>query len=239
MRALVLALLVVVPSLAGEEDSLSKAVKLFRAKDAAAREQGSRTADATLKKLLAPFLMALEDPDPEVRRRARRAILGLVPGELEKDQQLANLFQQPDHRLVLLRFRQARARLAVAEGLRQAQAEVARLQQVQAQFGPANPLHQGLVVDVQRALHRAEELESRLLIQQFGLTTRRVRPGCLQVLGVTEHSLAARFGLVKGDLVVRVDSTDVKTFKEFAAALGPQKVRVLRGGASLDLPIVR
>ena len=39
MRALVLALLVVVPSLAGEEDSLSKAVELFRSKDAAARDK--------------------------------------------------------------------------------------------------------------------------------------------------------------------------------------------------------
>ena len=95
--------------------------------------------------------------------------------------------------------------------------------------------------------------EARVLIHQFGLTTREFngtiarkhRAHGFQVLKVTEHSRAARLGLVKGDIVVRVGRTDVKTFKEFAAALGPKKgwdrlrLRILRRGEWLDLPIVR
>ncbi len=35
--------------------------------------------DTELRRMLAPLLKAMQDPDPEVRRRAREAILGLVP----------------------------------------------------------------------------------------------------------------------------------------------------------------
>ena len=249
MRALVLALLVVVPSLAADETSLQKAVRLFHSKDAAAREQGSRTADASLRKLLAPLLQALEDKDPEVRRRARRAILGLVPGELEKEQQPAQAPQQLAIRLALL----GQLRQAQAQRVRLQFAPVLRLADVQDkhQFGPVR-VRLADVPALLRAQRRAEEAKSRELIHQFGLTTRefngtiaRKSAHGFQVLKVAQHSRAARLGLVKNDIVVRVDRTDVKTLKEFAAALGPQKgwdrlrLRVLRRGEWLNLPIVR
>ena len=233
MRALVLALLIVVPSLAADESSLQAAVRLFSSTDAAARDQGSRTADASLRKLLAPLLQALEDKDPEVRRRARRAILGLVPGEVEKEQQPAQPRQQA---IWLARW---------------------QLQQVQAQraapqLAPAKLVRRDLVENAQGAMRRAEEAEARELIHQFGLTTREfngsiARKGAhgFQVRKVTQHSRAARLGLVKNDIVVRVGRTDVKTYKGFAAALGPQKgwdrlrLRILRRGEWLDLPLVR
>ena len=216
MRALALALLVVVPSLAADETSLQKAVRLFHSTDAAAREQGSRTADASLRKLLAPLLQALEDKDPEVRRRARRAILGLVPGELEKE-----AGRQVQQVVRLLRPKQQ----ALARG----------------GFGPARRV---LLADVPAALRRAEEAKSRKLIHQFGLTTQQFNGTIaqkhrvlFQVLKVTQHSRAARLGLVKGDIVVRVNRTNVKTYKEFAAALR-LRLRVLRRGEWLDLRIV-
>ncbi len=242
MRALVLALLVVVPSLAADETSLRKAVRLFHSTDAAAREHGSRTADGALRKLLAPLLRALEDKDPEVRRRARRAILGLVPGELEKEQQRAQPPQQLGQQQVLLQVLQGQARRFGAE---------ANQVRARAKLALANQLHLRLLVDVQRVMRR-EEAKSRKLIHQFGLRTQQFN-GIVaqkhsvgfQVVKVTQHSRAARLGLVKNDIVVRVNRTDVKTLLQFGAALGPRKgwdrlrLRILRRGEWLDLPIVR
>jgi hypothetical protein len=85
MRALALVLLLSVPLTADEESSLREAVELFRSPDAGTRGAGSQLADRELRNLLAPLLEALKDKDPEVRRRARRSILSLVPGEAEKD----------------------------------------------------------------------------------------------------------------------------------------------------------
>ena len=41
----------------------------------------NRLAERELRKLLAPLLKAMKGDDPEVRRRARRSILSLVPGD--------------------------------------------------------------------------------------------------------------------------------------------------------------
>ena len=87
MRALAVALLLSVPLSAGDKPSLEKAVELFRSPDAGKRAAGSQLAERELRKLLAPLLRAIEDDDPEVRRRARRSILSLVPGEAEKEPQ--------------------------------------------------------------------------------------------------------------------------------------------------------
>lgn len=79
MRALAVALLLSVPLTAGDNPSLEKAVELFRSADAGKRAAGSQLAEHELRKLLAPLLKAMEDDDPEVRRRARRSIVSLVP----------------------------------------------------------------------------------------------------------------------------------------------------------------
>ncbi len=252
MRALVLALLVVVPSLAADETSLQKAVRLFHSTDVFMREQGSRTADGALRKLLAPLLQALEDKDPEVRRRARRAILGLVPGELEKEQKLAKQPRQQAIWLARWQLQQVQPqRFPFAPAKRAWKLAPANQVRVRAKFALANQLRLDLVGDLQRVMRR-EEAKSRKLIHQFGLRTQQFN-GIVaqkhsvgfQVVKVTQHSRAARLGLVKGDIVVRVNRTDVKTYKEFAAALGPQKgwdrlrLRILRRGGWLDLRIVR
>jgi len=86
MRAMAVALLLSVPLTAGDESSLEKAVELFRSPDAAKRAAGSQLAKRQLRRLLAPLLAAMKDDDPEVRRRARRSIVSLVPGETNEPQ---------------------------------------------------------------------------------------------------------------------------------------------------------
>ena len=81
MRALHLVVIITLclPLQAGDPADLNTAVEMFRSPHPAVRAEGSKIADRELRKLLAPLLKAMEDPDPEVRRRVREAILGLVP----------------------------------------------------------------------------------------------------------------------------------------------------------------
>ncbi len=81
MRALYLVVLITLclPLQAGDPADLNTAVEMFRSPHPAVRAEGTKIADRELRKLLAPLLKAMEDPDPEVRRRVREAILALVP----------------------------------------------------------------------------------------------------------------------------------------------------------------
>jgi hypothetical protein len=60
---------------------LARAVELMRSDDAEARELGSRLAHDEVARFLKPLYDALEDPDPEVRRRARAALEGRIPAQ--------------------------------------------------------------------------------------------------------------------------------------------------------------
>ena len=82
MRVLLLAFLVCLPLAASEDPVLDRAVRNFRSDDADVREGASRLAHAHLQKVLAPLVAALEDPEPEVRRRARDAIRSLLPKQV-------------------------------------------------------------------------------------------------------------------------------------------------------------
>ena len=68
MRALYLVLLfaLCLPLQAGDPQDLDRAVEMFRSPHPAVRVEGSKVADKELRKLLAPLLKAMEDPDPEV-----------------------------------------------------------------------------------------------------------------------------------------------------------------------------
>ena len=221
MRALLLGLLVIVPSLAGEETSLQKAVRLFRSTDAAAREQGSRRADHVLRELLAPLLQALEDKDPEVRRRARRAILGLVPGELEKEKEAQTAVAT---RQVILARLPWRVRPTPQEILK--------------------------FVNAEQMLLRVRRTEAGARLRKFGIEVRVVVPrgqvrGGLHVRRVHEKTKAAGFGLRVGDHILAVNGKRVTTFEELHGALGKKpawdkvKFRVLRAGRQINLPVVR
>jgi hypothetical protein len=84
MRALGFLLLLLLPLSAGETDVLARAVAKFKSDYAAEREAASQAVRRHLEAELAPLLAALESDDPEVSRRARRAIASLLPAEEEE-----------------------------------------------------------------------------------------------------------------------------------------------------------
>jgi hypothetical protein len=78
MRAMIL-LLPLAVAFAGEILPLDKATLLWSSDSAEDRDAGSHFVAIHLRRDLAPLLKALEDNDPEVRRRARTAIESLLP----------------------------------------------------------------------------------------------------------------------------------------------------------------
>jgi len=222
MRALAVALLLSVSLSAGEGSSLEKAVKLFRSPDAGTRAAGSQLAEREVRKLLAPLLEALKDEDPEVRRRARRSILSLVPGEAEKDEKA----QKP-------------ARVAViglAGGVGQAfRGRLGRraIKAVLARSEPPQPTQK------QRAeLSRI----GRRLLRGLGVHWRTqwkapLMPG-FSVHAVKQEGAAARLGLRKGDLIVRINGVEVAGMRGGPEAVdwGRATVTVYRNGRYVRLP---
>ncbi len=81
--ALAIALLLAVPLLAGGNPTLERAIDGFRSRDPDRRVASSKLARDECRRLLAPLIRAMEDKDPEVRRRARQTILALVPRKAE------------------------------------------------------------------------------------------------------------------------------------------------------------
>ncbi|MHC4817641.1 MAG: PDZ domain-containing protein [Planctomycetota bacterium] len=218
MRATILALLLSLPLLAGDRSPLARAVELFESPDAGQREAGSQLAGRELQKLLAPLLAALKHDDPEVRRRARRAILALVPGEVEKeDQRIPPLLRQQaaqlrGRQLFLQRFAQHQ------EATAQALAKLAQRR------------------------NQARENEGAAALAAFGVSgkTRRrapLQPGFL-VKRVKPKSLAARLGLRTGDIIVNVDGRATSWPRDFASVEDWKHVRlvVLRGKQYVYLP---
>ena len=107
---------------AGDRDVLEGAVELFRSDRPATRAEGSRLAVEEMRKLLAPVLKAMEDKDPEVRRRARRAILTLVPRALEEEpRQKDPRMRMPQFQVAwkLAQANRAQLRLVLVNGLLQ------------------------------------------------------------------------------------------------------------------------
>ncbi|MHC4550300.1 MAG: hypothetical protein ACYTEZ_16135 [Planctomycetota bacterium] len=80
MRTPVLALVLLWAVAGADETSvLRRAVERFRSQDADDRDAASKEVRFEVRRLLAPLLAALEDDDPEVRRRAREALETLLP----------------------------------------------------------------------------------------------------------------------------------------------------------------
>ncbi|MHC4972610.1 MAG: PDZ domain-containing protein [Planctomycetota bacterium] len=193
MRALAVVLVLSVPLAADDASSLQEAVELFKSPDASQRTAGSQQAERALHRLLAPLLEALKDDDPEVRRRARRAILSLVPGEVEKK-------KKPDRSVwvaaIGLRggvgqaFRGRRGR----RGFKAVVAKAVPVQPTQKQRAELRRIGTRLLPDLGvhwKARWRAPRMP--------GFTVHRVEDG----------SPAARLGLRKGDLIVRIGGVEV------------------------------
>jgi hypothetical protein len=250
MRALTVALLLCVPLAAGDEPSLEKAVGLFRSPSPATREAGSQLVDRELRKLLAPLLEAMEDSDPEVRRRARRSILSLVPGEVEKDARDAK--PQTQARAVLQALLRQRGLKAQAQALKAGEQQVIaraseRLQKLQADLARKFRLEAELTKKANRLLAgfgihgaplRIERPREAAHTARLGLCT----PGLL-VQRVRDDSPAARLGLRRGDLILRINGEDIARMRDVSKALGDKPdwsrvtVTVLRNGRDvLRLP---
>jgi hypothetical protein len=215
MRATALALLLCAPLLAGDRTPLAEAVELFKSPDAGEREAGTQRVKEQLKELLGPLLKALEDKDPEVRRRARRAILSLVPGELEKEE----LRIQP---VVRQQFVNLRARQQALQALARNQEVLAKL----------------LAQRVQR-----RENQGAANLAAFGVTGKSFRQAPLQpgfsVRTVKPGSEAERRGLKCGDLIVSVNLRATSRPHDFASIKDWKRARILvkRGKKHLYLPV--
>ncbi|MEE8104483.1 MAG: PDZ domain-containing protein [Planctomycetota bacterium] len=79
MRPLLLAVALTLPLLAADSPILVQVVSDFGSDDPDTRDRASRHVRSYLQAELAPLLAALEDSDPEVRRRAGNAILEMLP----------------------------------------------------------------------------------------------------------------------------------------------------------------
>jgi len=215
MRALAVALLLSVPLTAGDKSSLERAVELFRSPDAGKRAAGSQLAERELRKLLAPLLKATEDDDPEVRRRARRSILSLVPGEVEK--------ARPPTRAEIQAFLSERR----AQQIRRFKALTAQARRSAAQRKQAA----GLLLNG-FGIHGAS---NRIKLQRGHVTG-------LRVLAVQEDSPAARLGLRKGDLILHLNGRTAVGARAVLVALEEGRawnrvtVSVWRGGQFVRLP---
>ena len=78
MRALAILLLSGSFVLAGDASPLDRAVEKFKSRNPAERDAAQKELDTELRRMLAPLLKAMQDPDPEVRRRARESLLALI-----------------------------------------------------------------------------------------------------------------------------------------------------------------
>ena len=153
-----------------------------------------------------------------MRRRARRTILALVPGELEKEEKES----QPSRRQQLLQLRiQQQIMRQLAQG-QQARAQalaklLAQRQRTREDRGAAALAAFGVTGKTRR--HAP---------WQPGLAVRRVRPA----------SAAERLGLRAGDLIVKVNGRATSRPRDFALVKDWKRVAilVLRGGKYVYLP---
>ncbi len=222
MRVLAVVLLLSVPLAADEVSSLRSAVKLFRSQDAAQRTLGSQRVDRELRRLLAPLLEALRDEDPEVRRRARRAILSLVPGELEKLAKEKKAAQPVFIRVIGLQGGVGQAFRGRA-GHRAFRAVVAKSE------SPSPTQKQRL------ALRRiGTRLLPNLGVHWKARWKAPLMPGFM-VHKVKPESAAALLGLRQGDLIVRIDGVDVAALRVASVDWSRVGVTVYRDGRYVRL----
>jgi len=217
MRTLGLALLICLPLRAGDRSPLREAVELFASPDAGKRAAGSQMAERELRRLLAPLLEAMETEDPEVRRRARRAILALVPEAREREAprpSAAAARARPLAGVVVKRVQAVAIQLERKRDKIDAQA----VRRLLARFGVEAELFRGVI-----------------MIGHATIT------GGYHVKKVSSRSHAAHVGLRPGDFILRVQGKPARSPAHLLEALGTDpdwtKVRleVLRRGELLEL----
>lgn len=236
MRALYLVLLVLLclPLQAGEAPELERAIGMFRSPDVALRAQGTEVANRELRRLLAPFLAALKDPDPEVRRRVREALLALVPFHeraTETPQQQLNRLRQ--------------AQLQALQGWRRVnvrpQLPRPRINIQPAQQKALDALRRAALLN-----NKANAQKGQAVLTKMGVTGNFVQIGRrkgFQVTAVKKDSAAAKAGLLVGDMLIGVNKVDLAGYETFLKAMDPRmgwrgtKLQLLRRGQPSEITL--
>ncbi len=231
--ALAIALLLAVPLLAGGNPTLERAIDGFRSRDPDRRVASSKLARDECRRLLAPLIRAMEDKDPEVRRRARQTILALVPRKAEDP---------------VVAERKKAEQFVNVQNWQVAQKKAMR---VQIQFWKRQQK------DLQNRI-RANQNRTRvgnLFVRRIGFRgvpaygvvipgKREVGKGFM-VQGVHGGTTAHKMGLRAGDIVLSVNGTPVVSADHFQIALGNRpdwrrvSFQVLRARKTVTLTLPR
>ncbi len=231
MRALYLVLLVTLclPLQAGDPADLNRAVEMFRSPHPAVRAEGSKLADKELRQLLAPLLKAMKDPDPEVRRRVREAVLGLVPDHGREPQKAPLGVNVKQFVKVGWQFKFPNQpnlvpRVQVIPRIRMPKAQ---------RFG----LHffQPIGANAMALVARLGLVGNFIAVPKRGIGFR--------VMAVTPNSAAAKAGLIAGDTILTINKQPVNSWANFLKAIGKKRsfsgstLKGLRGNGNLAIVV--
>ena len=218
MRVLYLVVLITLclPLQAGDPADLDSAVEMFRSPHPAVRAEGTKIADGELRKLLAPLLKAMKDPDPEVRRRVREAILGLVPHhghEPEREPDLVN----------------ARVFIKWAKFVNKGKF-VIQNKNIRFVFWNGK-------IQTAAAVVGKFGVTGKFIIRVANAGRR------LRITQVLKGSAAEQAGLLKGDTILSVNGTALSNYEVFLKALDPRrgwsgaKLKVARGARIFEITV--
>ena len=206
--------LFVLPLSAEGETALDRAIRMFSDRQGGVRQEGTRVAEKEVRRLLAPLIEAMKSPDAEVRRRAREAILSVVPhhdrGAAPKPQLRVNAWQRGG-RVVLLPPQKFQFKVVPGK-LRQ---NAVVIQQIHVVNGL------GLQGTFQNALGQAR------------FTIQRVFP----------KSKAAQAGLRSGDVILSINKRPIQKNADFAVAIDRKKgwtgavIHVIRGNRLISTKV--
>ena len=218
MRWMPLLVLFALPLFAGDPESYAQAVKGFGDDRIEVRREASQMVRRLLRRDLAPLLAALESRDPEVSRRARSAILGLLPGQKKGSD--------------FVEMQQGVAQQIFVAGGGQVRIVMRGNNAVFVQQG-GNPVG-GRVKEFGVQGH---PLYNKLLRRQLGLAAGRG----YAITSVKKGSMAARLGLKPHDILLAVNGMPVQNLGTVNKHLGDKKdwhklrLRVLRETKPMEL----
>ena len=209
------------PLSAGDADVLNAAVKSFESDSGAVRQNASTAVRRYLEKELAPLIKAMKSTDPEVARRAREAITGLLPWEDAGDQngvirQAGNVFQ------VVNVGGRNNVRIILNNG------QAVWVQNNQQQHAKT----------IGRFGVSGYPCQQRLVRLHLGLAAGR---GYV-VSKVQKGSSAQKIGLLVNDIILSIDGRPVMMQHTFSALLAKQigwlklRIRLVRNGKLMQLP---
>ena len=256
MRIAVLALLLASPLLAGEETRLAQSVEAWRSGNTSERDAASLKAENEMRRLLAPLLEALGDKDPEVRRRAKRTLVKLLPRDAEEEQP-AKFVRDERERLQMLLARQVMFAARAAQ--MQAAARAAAKKNAKQGRGLDNTRKE--LDKLRNEVNRIKKAELREMALRAGLDARQRKRAELvglaaqvqQALGVklsdtpkgplvaqvTRGGMAERLGIAADDLLVEIDGVRVLNVAQLVKQLGKKpdwsrvRFKVTRGSTAL------